>query len=60
VDSTSDKALLDSVDTSLVDDTAQIRKKECVSQFIPVYDQLDTHVRRTFVSDERHAKVTAE
>lgn len=31
-----------------------------MSQFDTVYDQLDTPARRTFVSDERHLKVSAE
>jgi hypothetical protein len=60
VRSTSDEALLDSVDPSLVNVTAQIRKKQCISQVILLYDQLDAPARRTFVSDERYAKVTAE
>jgi hypothetical protein len=60
VDATSDEALLDSVDPWLVRMTEQLLKKQQLShQVETAYNQVDTPARCTFVSDERHAKVTA-
>ena len=60
IDATSDEALLDSIDPSLAHVTEQLLKRQRLSQVETAHDQVDTPARRTFVSDERHAKVTAE
>ena len=60
LDAMSDEALLDSIDPSLANVTEQLQKRQRMSQVETVYDQLDTPARRTFVSDERHLKVSAE
>ena len=62
LDADSDEALLDSIDPSLVRlgerlDAAQHRFN---AQLDTVYDQTDAPARRTFVSDERHIKLTVE
>jgi hypothetical protein len=60
VDPTSDEALL-SVEPSLVLFGERLRKRYRMSQVQSTeYDQHDTPARRTFVSDERHVKVSAE
>ena len=62
VDGTSDDAYLDSIDPSLVRLGERLRRKNdrVNAQVETTFDQTDTPGRRTFVSDERHAKVTAE
>lgn len=56
----SDEALLDSIDPSLAHKSPQLSKRPRLSQIETIFDQLDTPTRRTFVSDERHIKVSAE
>ena len=61
MDATCDDAILDSIDPSLVRLNEQLYKRQrVIAQTETVYDQTDTPSRRTFVSDERHLKVTAE
>ena len=62
LDVASDDAYLDSIDPSLVrlGDQLYQRQKRFASQVETMYEQTDTPGRRTFVSDERHMKVTAE
>jgi hypothetical protein len=60
IDAKSDVALLDSVDPSLAQTQERLQQTYRVSQIETVYDQLDTPARRTFVSNKRHAKVSAE
>jgi hypothetical protein len=64
VETSSDDALIDSIDPSLVrlGDLLHTkrRQQQTMSQVDTVYDQTDVPSRRTFVSEERHAKVTAE
>ena len=55
----SDEALLDSIDPSLAR-TAEALQRHRISQADTIYDQVDTPARRTFVSDERHVKVSAD
>ena len=55
----SDDALLDSVDPSLAR-TAETLQQHRIAQTYTIYDQVDTPARRTFVSDDRHVKVSAE
>ena len=54
LDAESDEALLDSIDPSLVHVSQRIAEVDTV------YEQQDLPSRRTFVSMERHAKVSAE
>jgi hypothetical protein len=56
----SDEALLDSIDPSLARTAETLQRHRILAQFNAVYDQVDTPARRTFVSDERHVKVSAE
>jgi hypothetical protein len=60
VDATSDDALLDSIDPSLVSVMTSLHKRRRVAQTDAAYEPMDTPARRTFVSSERHSKVTAE
>jgi hypothetical protein len=60
VDASSDDALLDSVDPSLVHLGRQLCTHHSVAQVDTVYEQRDIPSRRTFVSTERHEKVSAE
>ena len=68
IDSGSDEALLDSIDPSLAHTAECLHNRYCVSrtstrtasQVETIYDHLDTPARRTFVSNERHVKVSAE
>lgn len=58
----SDDAYMDSIDPSLVrlgDQILHEKHRRVSAQVETVYDQTDTPGRRTFVSDERHTKVTA-
>ena len=60
---TSDETLLDSVDPSLVHLGNQLQQRLCMSQVNTVdtvYEQEDVPVRRTFVSSERHEKISAD
>ena len=65
LDADSDEALLDTIDPSLVRVGEQI-SEHClyrsgqISEVDTVYEQQDTPSRRTFVSTERHVKVSAE
>jgi hypothetical protein len=57
VDATCNEALLDSIDLTLAQDVnEQIRKRQRLSQI----DTNNSPARRTFVSDKRHSKLTAE
>ena len=62
IDPGSDDAYMDSIDPSLVHlcDRLHHQQRHINAQVETVYDQTDTPGRRTFVSDERHVKVTAE
>jgi hypothetical protein len=60
IDATSDNALLDSIDPSLVSVMDRLHKRQRIGQVHSTYELTDTPARRTFVSDERHVKVTAE
>ncbi|KAI2502896.1 Reverse transcriptase (RNA-dependent DNA polymerase) [Fragilaria crotonensis] len=62
VEISSDDAHMDSIDPSLVrlGERLHQKLKRVSAQVETVYDQTDTPARRTFVSDERHTKVTAE
>ena len=62
VEAHSDDAYMDSIDPSLVrlGDRLQQKQRRITAQVETVYDQTDTPGRRTFVSDERHTKLTAE
>ena len=63
IDPTGDDALLHSVDPSLVLLFERMRKRYRISQTHVVereHDHDDIPARRTFVSDERHAKVSTE
>jgi hypothetical protein len=62
LDVDSDDPYLDSIDPSLVRLGNQLQQKQqrIASQVETVYEQTDTPGRRTFVSNERHLKVTAE
>ena len=65
LDADSDDALLDSMDPSLVHACRTMtelhrRRRERISEVDTVYEQQDVPSRRTFVSTERHAKVSAE
>jgi hypothetical protein len=53
---------MDSIDPSLVrlgERLNEVQRRSC-AQVETVYDHVDIPARRTFVSDERHVKVTAE
>jgi hypothetical protein len=58
----SDDAYMDSIDPSLVrlGERLQQKQRRITAQVETVYDQIDTPGRRTFVSDERHTKITAK
>ena len=61
LDAASDDALLDSVDPSLVHVSKQLNLQKCrVSEVVTVYNQEEIPSRRTFVSAERHMKVSSE
>ena len=60
LDATSDEALLDSIDPSLAHTAEHLRKRLRLSEVETTLEQIDIPARRTFVSDERHAKVSAE
>ena len=57
-----DVTLMDAIDPSLVNlgDGLTSMQRRVMAQIGTVYDQTDTPGRRTFVSDERHLKVTAQ
>ena len=62
IDPDSDDAWMDSIDPSLVrlgERLNEVQRRSC-AQVETVYDHVDIPARRTFVSDERHVKVTAE
>ena len=61
-DTSSDDAFMDSINPSLVrlGERLHAKQQRFNAQVDSVYDHTDTPARRTFVSDERHAKVTAE
>ena len=61
-DATSDEALLDSIDPSLVQVGTMLGRHDCrrFSQVDTIYEQTDLPSRRTFVSSERHVKASAE
>ena len=62
VDASSDDALMDSIDPSLVrlGERLHARQQRFNAQVDTIYDHTDALARRTFVSDERHTKVTGE
>ena len=60
VDAESDEALLDSVDPSLAHMAERLKEARVIAQAKPIFDHLDTPSRRTFVSDARHVKVSAD
>ena len=62
IDATSDDAYMDSIDPSLVRLGERLSQKlnRVTAQVETVYEKTDTPGRRTFVSDERQTKVTAE
>jgi len=60
LDPNSDEALLHEIDPSLVLMTERLTKRQRISQVETVFEQADAPARRTFVSDERHTKVSAE
>ena len=60
LDAESDEALLHAIDPSLAHIAERLRKRYRMSQVETDYDQKDVPARRTFVSDERHVKVSAE
>jgi hypothetical protein len=63
VDTSSDNAWLDSIDPSLVRLGERLHAKQAqrvTAQVDTVYDHTDVPARRTFISDERHSKATAE
>ena len=60
LDAGADEALLHSIDPSLAHTAERLHKHYHMSQVATNYDQQDTPARRTFVSDERHVKVSAE
>jgi len=61
VDPSSDDALMDTIDPSLVRLGERLHASQrMVSQVDTIYDHTDAPARRTFVSDERHTKATAE
>jgi hypothetical protein len=60
VGATSDDALLDSIDPSLVSVMTSLHKYRRLEQVDSRYEPMDTPARRTFVSSERHSKVTTE
>ncbi len=60
MDAESDEALLDSVDPSLAHMAERLKEARVIAQAKPIFDHLDTPSRRTFVSDERHVKVSAD
>jgi hypothetical protein len=63
IDTNSDDAFMDSIDPSLVrlGDLLcnELHQRHTISQVDTVYDHTDAPARRTFVSDERHEKITA-
>ena len=62
VEISSDDAYMDSIDPSLVrlGERQQQKQSRVTAQVETAYHQTDMPGRRTFVSDERHTKVTAE
>ncbi|KAI2507356.1 Reverse transcriptase (RNA-dependent DNA polymerase) [Fragilaria crotonensis] len=60
-DANSDDAMLDSIDPSLVrlNERLNAKQQRVNAQVDTVYDHTDAPGRRTFVSEERHVKVTA-
>jgi hypothetical protein len=60
VDAGSNDALLDSIEPSLVGPVDLLKRKYYISQINTIYDQIDVPARRTFISDERHVKVSSE
>jgi hypothetical protein len=56
----SNEALLDSIDPSLARTAEVLQQNRILAQANTIYDQVDMPARRTFVSDERHVKVSAE
>ena len=63
INTNSDDAFMDSIDPSLVrlGDLLcnKLHQRHTISQVDTVYDHTDAPARRTFVSDERHEKITA-
>ena len=53
---------MDEIDPSLVQvgERLHLKQRRVTAQVETTYYQTDTPARRTFVSDERHLKVTAE
>ena len=62
IDPRADETWMDAIDPSLVclGDQLMSMQRRVMAQVGTVYDQADTPGRRTFVSDERHLKVTAQ
>jgi hypothetical protein len=60
LDAASDEALLDSIDPSLSHTAERLHKCHRISQIKTLYEHVDRPARRTFVSNERHTKVSAE
>ena len=61
IDSSSDDALLNEIDPSIARLGEQLHKRRRVAQAdSDVYDYSEAPARRTFVSDERHSKISAE
>ena len=56
----SNEALLDSIDPSLARTAEVLQENRMLAQANTIYDQVDMPAHRTFVSDERHVKVSAE
>jgi hypothetical protein len=61
-DVSSGDAYMDEIDPSLVQvgERLHLKQRRVTAQVETTYYQTDTSARRTFVSDERHLKVTAE
>jgi hypothetical protein len=55
-----DDALLDSIDPSLVNTGEQLRMRYIAQSDTTIHNQIDTPARRTFISNNRHAKLTAD
>ena len=60
VDAESDDALLHSIDPSLVRVGQVLFERRRITEVETIYNQQDLPARRTFVSTERHVKVSAE
>ena len=62
IDPCADETLMDAIDPSLVNlgDELTSTQRRVMAQLGTIYDHTDAPGRRTFVSDERHLKVTAQ